>query len=50
MDISARPHLDPDLLTFTVPWAMFRDMEGNVPGSFLEKDEWARVKDRAAKP
>ena len=50
MDISARPHLDPDLLTFTVPWAMFQDMEDNVPGSFLEKDEWARVKDRAAKP
>ncbi|HCW50943.1 MAG TPA: hypothetical protein DGR79_02595 [Clostridiales bacterium] len=45
-DISARPHLDPDILTFTVPWAMFREMEDNVPGSFLEKPDWKRVRAR----
>jgi uncharacterized protein (DUF169 family) len=46
MDISARPHLDPDLLTFTAPWSLYLAMEANVAGSFLEKDEWARLKSR----
>ena len=46
MDISARPHLDPDLLTFTVPWAMFLTMESNVAGSFLERDGWKELSAR----
>jgi uncharacterized protein (DUF169 family) len=29
-----------DLMTFTVPFAMFRTMEANVAGSFLERDTW----------
>lgn len=43
-DISARMNvahlLDPDVLTFTVPMEMFEEMEGNVPGSFLNRDTW----------
>lgn len=33
-DISARPYVGPDILSFTVPWEMYLEMEGNVPGSF----------------
>jgi uncharacterized protein (DUF169 family) len=44
MDISARTYvaaqLGHDLLTFAVPLAMFREMEDNVAGSFLERDTW----------
>ena len=28
------------LMTFAVPFAMFEEMEANVPGSFLEADTW----------
>ncbi|MGQ9525010.1 MAG: DUF169 domain-containing protein, partial [Armatimonadota bacterium] len=42
-DVSARPHVPPGILTFTVPYAMFLEMEQNVPGSFLEKHAWQRV-------
>jgi hypothetical protein len=42
-DISARPVIDPDLLSFTAPFAMFLEMESNIPGSFLEKGAWQKV-------
>jgi len=29
-----------DLMTFAVPFAMFQRMEGDVAGSFLERDTW----------
>lgn len=45
-DITTRPMVDPDLLTFSVPWSMFREMEDNIPGSFIEKESWAKVKER----
>ncbi len=45
-DISARGYLPPDVLSFTIPWAMFLEMEGNVKGSFLEKQDWQKVKAR----
>ncbi len=46
MDVSARPFVDPELLSFTVPWSMFLEMEENVPGSFFEKDPWKKVANR----
>jgi hypothetical protein len=46
MDISARPFIDADLLSFSVPYAMSREMENNVPGSFLDKHEWKKVVER----
>lgn len=49
-DISARPMVDPDILSFTVPFAMFREMEANVPGSFLEKEDWKKVRARISEP
>jgi hypothetical protein len=44
MDISARKYVSPqlgrNLMTFAVPFAMFQEMEGNVAGSFLERETW----------
>lgn len=45
-DVTARPMVDPDLLSFTVPFGMFQEMEADVPGSFLEKPDWKKVRDR----
>ena len=43
-DLSARKYiakqLGHNLMTFAVPFAMFREMEANVPGSFLERETW----------
>jgi uncharacterized protein (DUF169 family) len=49
-DISARPHVPPDILSFTVPFAMFKEMESDVPGSFLEKEAWHKVRARIPDP
>ena len=46
IDISARPYVPADVLSFTVPWPMFLEMEGNVRGSFLDRKDWQRIKPR----
>ena len=45
-DISARPFIDPDLLSFSVPFSLFQEMEANVPDSFLDKPAWLKVAQR----
>lgn len=45
-DISARLMVDPDILSFTVPFDMFLQMEADIPGSFLERKEWKKVRER----
>lgn len=45
-DVTARPIVPPEALSFTVPYAMFRRMEDDVPGSFLEKESWSKVRER----
>ena len=45
-DITARPHIKAGYLSFTVPWGMFLEMEGNVGGSFLERHAWQRLLSR----
>jgi uncharacterized protein (DUF169 family) len=45
-DITARHYLDPDILSFTVPYKMFLQMEADVPGSFLCKRPWQELKKR----
>lgn len=45
-DVTARPYIDADLVSFTVPFAMFQEMESNVPGSFLEKKVWKKLQER----
>lgn len=46
-DISARKHimkmLDHNVLSFTVTYRMFQEMESNVEGSFLRRDSWLSV-------
>jgi uncharacterized protein (DUF169 family) len=46
-DLSARLCVNPlvgdRFLTFSVPWPFFREMERDVPGSFLERTTWRRL-------
>ena len=46
IDISVRTKFDKDILSFTIPYKMFLEMESNVQGSFLEKSEWLKVLER----
>ena len=44
-DLSARIYVrkqlgDPNFMTFTVPYALFKEMEQDVEGSFLERHTW----------
>jgi len=44
-DLSARVYIrkqlnNPNLMTFAAPFALFEEMEQNVPGSFLERHSW----------
>lgn len=48
-DLSARVNvrkiLGKDILTFTVPWKMFLEMESEVEGSFLERTTWKKLRE-----
>lgn len=46
IDISARPFMKPDQLTFAMPFTMYQEMEANVDGSFLGTKAWMKVRDR----
>ncbi|MBC7105111.1 MAG: DUF169 domain-containing protein, partial [Firmicutes bacterium] len=50
IDISVRKRVDRDLLSFTVPYKMFLEMEDNVEGGFLGKHVWREVRERFAGP
>ncbi len=45
-DLAARKHIDKNLLSFTIPYKLFLEMESNVKGSFLEMDEWQELSKR----
>jgi uncharacterized protein (DUF169 family) len=47
-DISARKYIDKNLLSFTIPFKMFKEMESNVDGSFLTKHQWLYLNKRNA--
>lgn len=40
-----RKLLGKDKFTFSVPFELYREMEKNVPGSFLELDGWRELRD-----
>lgn len=42
-DPSARKCIDKDLLSFTIPYHRYVEMEANAPGSFLDTDTWATI-------
>jgi len=46
-DLSARlylrQHFGSNVMSFSVPWSMFNEMEGNVKGSFLEASVWRKL-------
>lgn len=45
-DITARKLVDRDILSFTVPFKMYQQMEGNVEKSFLRTDQWRELSQR----
>ena len=45
-DISVRKIFAKDILSFTMPYRLFQEMEGDVEGSFLQKSEWLAVLER----
>jgi uncharacterized protein (DUF169 family) len=47
-DVSARPFVEQDVLTFAVPLAKFERMVGNMDESFLITASWAKVRRRIA--
>lgn len=49
LDITVRPMIEAGMLSFSVPYKMFLDMEQHVEGSFLEKHLWQRVLTRMNK-
>jgi uncharacterized protein (DUF169 family) len=42
-DVTVRNKFPKDLLSFTIPYQMFLEMESNVDGSFLEKHNWLNL-------
>ena len=48
-DLSARNNLkkslDRNVFSFTVPWRMFKEMEDNVEGSFLQRKTWTSLRE-----
>jgi len=44
---NVRKQLGKDKLTFSVSYSMFLEMEKNVPGSFLESDDWKELRETA---
>jgi hypothetical protein len=45
-DVSARPCVPPDVLSFAVPWPKFIDMLGQMDESFLITGSWEKVRAR----
>lgn len=46
MDPSARPFIDANEVTFTVPYRRFLELEANIPGSFFTRKTWSKVAQR----
>ena len=49
LDVSARPCVPAEVVTFAVPMSRFATMVGNMEESFLTTDSWRKVKRRIAR-
>ena len=45
-DPSARRWLEPNVLSFAIPWERFLEMEANVDESVLVRGAWAKLAER----
>ena len=45
-DISQRELLDREILTFTIPYRLYQEMEASVKGSLLETNFWHKLQER----
>jgi hypothetical protein len=45
-DVSARPMIEKDVLTLSMPFSVFLKLLNNVAGSFLETESWKKVRQR----
>jgi hypothetical protein len=45
-DISARPMVERDILTLSMPYPVFLRLLENISGSFLETESWKKVRER----
>ena len=45
-DVTARPYVSRDQLTFAAPIGKFASMVDNIESSFLTKKAWKRVQER----
>jgi len=48
-DVSARPMVEKDVLTFAMPYSVFLKLLENVSGSFLQTESWKKVLHRIQK-
>ncbi|MGB9791990.1 MAG: DUF169 domain-containing protein [Thermacetogeniaceae bacterium] len=48
-DITVRKMLPPEILSFALPFERALELEGNVPGSFLERRAWQGIRERLKK-
>lgn len=48
-DPSARAHMDAGLLSFSIPWGRFLEMEANAEESFLMTETWNLIANRIGK-
>lgn len=48
-DVSSRPRVPDNVLTFAVPWSKFERMLANADETFLTTESWAKVRRRIAR-
>ncbi len=45
-DISKRKLVDREILSFSIPYKLFKEMEESIAGSFLETEIWHKLRER----
>jgi len=45
-DVSARPMVEREILTLSMPYSLFLKLLENISGSFLETESWKKVRQR----